>query len=205
MKKKNSPFLHSTHQEWGFFFLELKLALVTTIEIQICPGVTYVSMSKSVWQVAINYANQRTYSSTLVWPQWWSFADVSQQGVDFSKKISKIKIFFWFDFHRCSHGPSKIRRHFRNKSRSILKLSKNVFYKKCGPRLIFFNENFFRKIWPFFDIEKWLWKSDLGTFRRPVWTSVKVKSKKYFYFTDFFTKTKPLLTHVRKTPPLRSH
>ena len=22
----------------------------------------------------------------LVWPQWWSFADVSQQGVDFSKK-----------------------------------------------------------------------------------------------------------------------
>ena len=141
----------------------------------------------------------------LVWPQWWSFADVSQQGVDFSKKISKIKIIFWFDFHRCSHGPSKIRRHFRNKSRSILKLSKNVFYKKCGPRLIFFNEIFFRKIWPFFDIEKWLWKSDLGTFRRPVWTSVKVKSKKYFYFTDFFTKTKPLLTHVRKTPPLRSH
>ena len=25
----------------------------------------------------------------LVWPQWWSFADVSQQGVDFSKK--KVK------------------------------------------------------------------------------------------------------------------
>ena len=30
----------------------------------------------------------------VVWPQWWSFADVSQQGIDFSKKISKIKIFF---------------------------------------------------------------------------------------------------------------
>ena len=30
----------------------------------------------------------------LVWPQWWSWADVSQQGVDFSKKISKIKIIF---------------------------------------------------------------------------------------------------------------
>ena len=79
----------------------------------------------------------------LVWPQWWSWADVSQQGVDFSKKISKIRMIFWFDFHRCSHGPSKIRRHFRNKSCSILKLSKNVFYKKCGPKLIFFNENFF--------------------------------------------------------------
>ena len=81
----------------------------------------------------------------IVWPQWWSFADVSQQGVDFSKKISKIRIIFWFDFHRCSHGPSKIRRHFRNKSRSILKLSKNVFYKKCGPKLIFFNEKKIQK------------------------------------------------------------
>ena len=80
--------------------------------------------------------------SLLVWPQWWSFADVSQQGVDFSKKISKIKIIFWFDFHRCSHRPSKIRRHFRNKSNSILKLSKNIFYKKCAPKLVF-NVDFF--------------------------------------------------------------
>ena len=43
----------------------------------------------------------------LVWPQWWNFADVSQQGLHFSKKISKRKIFFWFDLHRCSHGSSK--------------------------------------------------------------------------------------------------
>ena len=143
--------------------------------------------------------------ATLVWPQWWSFADVSQQGVDFSKKISKVRVFFWFDFHRCSHGPSKIRRHFRNKSRSILKLSKNVFYKKCGPKLIFFNEKKIREIWTFFDIENWLWKSDLGTFWQPMWTSVKVKSKNYFSYTDFFAKIKPLLTHVCKTPPLRSH
>ena len=128
---------------------------------------------------------------------------MSQQGVDFSKKISKIEIFFWFDFHRCSHGPSKIRRHFRNKSCSILKLSKNVFYKKCGPKLIFFFEKKIRKIWMIFDIEKWLWKSDLGTFWGPVWTTVNVKSKKINYFTDFFTKMKPLLTHFRKTPPLR--
>ena len=34
---------------------------------------------------------------------------------------------------------------------------------------------------------------------------MRVKSKKQIYFTDFFTKTKPLQTHVRKTPPLRSH
>ena len=140
-----------------------------------------------------------------MWPQWWSFADVSQQGVDFSKKISKMKIFFWFDFHRCSHRQPKIRRQLRNKSCSILKLSKNVFYKRCVPKLIFFNEKKIRKIRMIFDIENWLWKSDLGTFWRPLWTSVKVKSKNYFYFTDFFAKIKPLLTHVRKTPPLRSH
>ena len=29
----------------------------------------------------------------LVWPQWWNFADMSQ----LSKKISKMKIIFWFD------------------------------------------------------------------------------------------------------------
>jgi hypothetical protein len=34
---------------------------------------------------------------------------------------------------------------------------------------------------------------------------VKVKSKKYFSFTDFFAKIYSLLTHARKTPPLRSH
>ena len=35
---------------------------------------------------------------------------------------------------------SKFRSHFRNKSRSILKLSKYVNNKKCAPKLIFFNE-----------------------------------------------------------------
>ena len=33
-------------------------------------------------------------TSPIVWPQWWSFADVSQQGLHFSEKISKRKIFF---------------------------------------------------------------------------------------------------------------
>ena len=36
--------------------------------------------------------------------------------------------------------PPKIRRHFSNKMILELKLSKNIFYKKCGPELIFFNE-----------------------------------------------------------------
>ena len=44
-----------------------------------------------------------------------------------------------------------------------------------------------------------------SNFWRSVWTSVKVKSKNHFYFTDFFAKIYSLLTHVRSTPPLRSH
>ena len=60
----------------------------------------------------------------LVWTQLWSFADVSQQGVEFNKKISKIKIIFWFDFHRCSHGPSKIGHHFRKQSGSKIEVFK---------------------------------------------------------------------------------
>ena len=34
-----------------------------------------------------------------------------------------------------------------------LKSAKNVFYKKCVPKLIFFNENVFRNIGMIFDIE----------------------------------------------------
>ena len=34
---------------------------------------------------------------------------------------------------------------------------------------------------------------------------MKLKSKNYFYFTDFFAKIYSVLTQVRKTPPLRSH
>ena len=30
--------------------------------------------------------------------------------------------------------------------------------------MIFFNENFFEKIQIIFDIENWLWKSEIGTF-----------------------------------------
>ena len=58
---------------------------------------------------------------SIVWPQWWSFVDMSQQGCDFSKKIRKRKIIFWFDFHRCSHGSSKS---------AWIWLSKSFFYVK---------------------------------------------------------------------------
>ena len=95
----------------------------------------------------------------LVWPQWWSWADVSQKGVDFNKKFSKIKVIFWFDFHRCSHGPSKFRRHFRNKSCSILKLSKMQITKNVLLNWYSSMKEKLRKTWIIFDIEKWLWKS----------------------------------------------
>ena len=76
-------------------------------------------------------------SSLLVWPQWWSFADVSQHGLHFSKKINKMKIFFWFDFHRCLHGPSKIGHHFRKQSGSKIEVFKNDINKKTSSK---FNE-----------------------------------------------------------------
>ena len=44
-----------------------------------------------------------------------------------------------------------------------------------------------------------------SNFWQSVWTSVKIKSKNHFYFTDFFAKIYSLLTHVCSTPPLRSH
>ena len=39
-----------------------------------------------------------------------------------------------------------------------------------------------------YDVENWLWKSDLGTVWQPMWISVKVKSKNHYSFTDFFAK-----------------
>ena len=87
----------------------------------------------------------------LVWPQWWSFADVSQRGLDFSKKISKRK-------------------------KKLIWLSQMFTWvvKKCLN--LTFKVNFLCQ-----------------------------KSFDYFHFTDFFAKIYSLLTHVRKTPTLRSH
>jgi len=48
---------------------------------------------------------------------------------------------------------SKIGRHFNNKVVLKLKSAKNDFYKKGAPKLIFFDEFFFRKIRMIFDIE----------------------------------------------------
>ena len=73
--------------------------------------------------------------------------------MSFQGRGTKLKIFLpknqrtkrkLLNFENWVNGKvSKIRSHFRNKSRSILKLSKNVNNKKCAPKLIFFNENLF--------------------------------------------------------------
>ena len=49
--------------------------------------------------------------------------------------------------------PSKVGRHFINKVVLRLKSAKNAFQKKGAPKLIFFYEIFFRKIWMIFDVE----------------------------------------------------
>jgi hypothetical protein len=45
-----------------------------------------------------------------------------------------------------------------------LNFSKNVNNKKWAPKIIFFNEKMFYKVWIIFDIENWLWKSEISTF-----------------------------------------
>ena len=47
---------------------------------------------------------------------------------------------FLFDFHRCSHGPSKIGHHFRKQSGSKIEVFKIDNNKKRSSKLIFFNE-----------------------------------------------------------------
>ena len=54
----------------------------------------------------------------------------------FTKESNIVKYFFDIS----NTVSPKIRCHFSNKIILKLKLSKNLFYKKCGPKLIFFND-----------------------------------------------------------------
>ena len=55
-------------------------------------------------------------------------------------QMSQKKI--WYLYRLDNTVSPKIRRHFSNEIILKLKVSKNVFYKKCGPKLIFFNEKY---------------------------------------------------------------
>ncbi len=48
-----------------------------------------------------------------------------------------------------------------------MNFSKNVNKNKDAPKLIFFNEKIFRMICIIFDIENWLWKSEISIFQSP--------------------------------------
>ena len=63
--------------------------------------------------------------------------------------ITKMTLIFSSDLlngQKQQSKKAKIFRNFRNKSRSILMLQKISKNKKCAPKLIFFNKNFFQKI-----------------------------------------------------------
>ena len=80
-----------------------------------------------------------------------------------------------------SHRPSKIGQHIRKQSFQKMTITKHLllnWYSSIKKK----SERF---EWFLTTLENWLWKSDLGTFWRPIWTSVKVKWKNYFSFTDF--------------------
>ena len=67
-----------------------------------------------------------------------------------------------------------------------------MLFTKKVPKLIFFNENFFRKIRMIFDIENSLWKSKIGTF----WLTVTRWRLKIWLFhlttVDSWPKTLPM-------------
>ena len=49
----------------------------------------------SVWVSALAYS----VGCTVVWPQWWSFEDKGQLGVEFLLKNQFKKSIFWFNFY----------------------------------------------------------------------------------------------------------
>ena len=72
--------------------------------------------------------------------QWWSFAGMSQQGVDFSKKINKTKYFFDLTSTDVNMDHQKLGPILENKVVQKLKILKIVNNKKPASKLIFFNE-----------------------------------------------------------------
>ena len=81
-----------------------------------------------------------------------------------SQKLHRKKIWTLSDKWDRFRKITILRPNFRNKLFSKLNLSKNIFNKSWCLKLKFFNQNFFRKIRTTFDIEKWLWKSEICNF-----------------------------------------
>ena len=65
---------------------------------------------------------------------------------------------------------------------------KKVFYKKWSPKLIFLND-LKKKILLFFDIEKWFWKYNFGTFWGPGIMSTHKRQQFHLTTVHFWPKT----------------
>ena len=76
---------------------------------------------------------------------------MSQQGVDFSKQNQQF--FFDSTFRDVHTDRQKLGTFLENKVVQKLKFSKNDSNKKPSPKLTFFKEKKFRKIWMIFDVE----------------------------------------------------
>ena len=105
------------------------------------------------------------------------------------------EIFFWYLPNWPSTESPKFGSFFLvNKVIRKLKLSKNVFYKKCGPEFKFFNEKKLERFRRFLT-ENWLWKSDFCTFLHiltTVWKFSWADIKKIFRRSDLGSK----ISHV---------
>ena len=92
------------------------------------PATVAVTVSMSD-QSSSDHQNYCYGTWTVEWPHlnsWALLSLVVNKQCQRSMKTT-IKMFYWFGL--IWYRTSKISRHFRNKSRSILKISKNVFYK----------------------------------------------------------------------------
>ena len=113
----------------------------------------------------------------------------------FAQKSTVVKwncFILWIDIE---WGLQKLGLILESKVVQKLSLEKNVFYKKCSPKLIFLDEFFFEKIWLIFDIENWLWKYNFGTFWGPGTMSIYKIQQFHLNTVDFWAKTLLFRTH----------
>ena len=68
-----------------------------------------------------------------------------------------------------------------------MKFPKNVNNKRCAPKIEFFKEKKFRKIRIIFDIENWLWKSEIRIFQPPPAKRILICQKNFFYGKVLFS------------------
>ena len=146
--------------------------------------------------------SQDCLQPALAWPQWWSFEEKGQLGVDFCSKISYKKFLIWLSLDR-----EKLAIIWKNKVFQQWKLSKNFNIKKHSPKLIFLNERQNQNIRWFLTLKiNSTIQIYLGPFWRLVWKSVQVIQKIYFSSIELLVvqKSTPRWLFSSKTPPLRS-